>query len=204
MATLERLRQWSELKPTDINKDYVQTELHEHALKGDSDAQAHLLRLLQPIVRDATKSFRPERGHSQEDIEQQANFRIIQNLGKFQGRNGARLSTWAYIVALNEARDMTRKEKRKIKPESIEEDRHAADQKEVNDLIHDAEMRHVIFDAMGRIPDSYRKTTLQYLLGGQSYEDIARIEQIALGTVKSRINRGKAFLRNKLSDLKQH
>lgn len=62
----------------------------------------------------------------------------------------------------------------------------------------DAERRGAVARAIATLPEKYRAPVILRDVEGKSYEEIARILDVSEGTVKSRINRARAFLRDKL------
>jgi len=53
---------------------------------------------------------------------------------------------------------------------------------------------------IAELPAHYRLAVVLCDLEGLSYEEIARIMRVSLGTVKSRVHRGRALLKEKLAD----
>ncbi|HEY0079033.1 MAG TPA: sigma-70 family RNA polymerase sigma factor [Pyrinomonadaceae bacterium] len=62
----------------------------------------------------------------------------------------------------------------------------------------EGERRAAVSRAIRTLPDKYRAPLVLRDIEGRSYEEIARILEMSEGTVKSRINRARAFLRDKL------
>ena len=65
------------------------------------------------------------------------------------------------------------------------------------DLV-DSERRAVVKRAISTLPDKYRAPLVLRDVEGKSYDEIAAILQTSEGTVKSRINRARNFLRDKM------
>ena len=66
-------------------------------------------------------------------------------------------------------------------------------------LVED-ERRQAVARAIATLPEKYRAPLVLRDVEGRSYEEIARILEMSEGTVKSRINRARNFLRDKLQD----
>ena len=60
------------------------------------------------------------------------------------------------------------------------------------------ELREIILALLGELSDKLREPVILYDLDGYSYEEIATIMDINVGTVKSRLNRGRTALRDKI------
>jgi RNA polymerase sigma-70 factor (ECF subfamily) len=65
------------------------------------------------------------------------------------------------------------------------------------ELVGDEQSR-VIARAIAALPEKYRVAIILRDVEGRSYEEIAAIMELGLGTTKSRINRGRGLLREKL------
>ena len=78
------------------------------------------------------------------------------------------------------------------------------DEKPLQDIaLIDAEKRAVIKRAISTLPDRYRAPLVLRDVEGKSYDEIAAILQTSEGTVKSRINRARNFLRDKMRNYVQ-
>lgn len=75
-----------------------------------------------------------------------------------------------------------------------------------NDPLPDAQIEtdraeKTILEAIERLPEEFREAVLLKNLNGLTYEEIAKITEIPIGTVKSRVNRGRLRLRRDLEPL---
>lgn len=66
------------------------------------------------------------------------------------------------------------------------------------DVIGSIVSRDICDRVLGQVPEPYRISIILYGLEGKTYEEIAEICGVAMGTVKSRIHRGRQILRNAL------
>ncbi|HED05620.1 MAG TPA: sigma-70 family RNA polymerase sigma factor [Ignavibacteria bacterium] len=119
----------------------------------------------------------------------------------------AKFSTWIYTIAGNLARTEYQKQKRK-KLLSINaygqenENYEIPDENYRPDIITDSGIKNeIIQKALLKISNAYREAVILRDIQGQSYEEIAEIMGISVGTVKSRINRGRAQLKKLLKDI---
>ena len=117
-------------------------------------------------------------------------------------------STYIYRIASNLAISEIRKRKRR-KTLSLtglfqydeEETREFQPQDEKllpNEEVMEKEQRKVIEKAIATLPDRYRAPIILRDVEGKTYEEVANILQLGLGTTKSRISRARKLLREKL------
>jgi RNA polymerase sigma-70 factor, ECF subfamily len=102
-------------------------------------------------------------------------------------RRGARFSTWLYRICLNSAYDTAAK--RRATPVEIEDTR--ADPR---DRFADRELSGALQQALGALEEPYRAAVVLSDVLGCSYAEIAELTQVAEGTVKSRVFRGRSEL----------
>ena len=138
-----------------------------------------------------------------EDVVQEAFVRVWRKRVSFAP--GGRFSTWLYTIAANLAK--TRLRRRVLwkfvrlgspdgAPADIPDDAAGAD-------VHaeEAIREERIQQALGTLPPKFRAIVVLRDIQQLSYEEIAAITGCAMGTVKSRINRARALLREQLRDL---
>lgn len=119
----------------------------------------------------------------------------------------AKFSTWIYTIAGNLARTEYQRKKRKnffsINGFGEEEKTYdIPDNSYRPDVETDMKMKsEIIQKALLKVRDSYREAVILRDVQEMSYEEIAEIMQIEVGTVKSRINRGRAELQKYLKDI---
>lgn len=119
----------------------------------------------------------------------------------------AKFSTWIYTIAGNLARTEFQRKKRRnffsISNYGEEEKFYDIPDNSLRpDITTDSNMkREIIEKALLKVRDSYREAVILRDIQELSYEEIAEIMQIEVGTVKSRINRGRAELQKYLKDI---
>lgn len=119
----------------------------------------------------------------------------------------AKFSTWVYTIAGNLARTEYQRKRRRnlfsINSYGEEEKTfEIPDESYRPDVSADANMkREIIQKALLKVRDSYREAVILRDIQELSYEEIAEIIGIEVGTVKSRINRGRAELQKYLKDI---
>jgi RNA polymerase sigma-70 factor, ECF subfamily len=136
-----------------------------------------------------------------DDLTQEVFIKAYRALPGF--RFDASVHTWLYRIAVNHCRDeMRRKKIRKVF--SLQRMIDAGD-KEIETLTavqpDEHETREFIQAGLRRLPDKYRLPVILKDMEGRSYEEIADIMNCELGTVKSRLARGRGMLRDFLSPL---
>jgi len=150
-----------------------------------------------------------ENAEEARDLTQETFMRAFQNIGHFRG--DADLRTWIYRIAINQARNRWRWWRRRRRDATISIDapsgplgqplaltlRAATEEDpERRTLAHERET--VLRAALQTLGQSYRETVILRDIEGFSYEEIATTLDISVGTVKSRLSRGREELRRKL------
>lgn len=143
-----------------------------------------------------------------EDIVQETFLRLFKN--KHYYKEIARFSTWIYTIAGNLAKTELRKRKRRKlfsinQFMSTEKDYDIPDEstnpeREADSQITDA----IIQEAIDKLSPKFKQVILLRDIQGFSYEEIADIVRIPLGTVKSRVNRARLKLQEDLGHLVQN
>ncbi|HEX4810956.1 MAG TPA: sigma-70 family RNA polymerase sigma factor [Bryobacteraceae bacterium] len=141
------------------------------------------------------------------DVAQEVFLKIFRNVGHFQEKSSLR--TWIFRIAVNEAHNhrrwFARHCKREVAIDNNEDEHthsleHAPDPgRSPFDQALDRETRNLIERALAEINPVFRAAVVLRDIENLSYEEIAEILQVSLGTVKSRILRGREALRRELS-----
>src|SRR5215469_7298985 len=125
-------------------------------------------------------------------------------------RQGSSLKTWLYRIAIREALNHKRWFKRHVqKNVSIDaEPEEGSAQIEIEDLAQTPfdqfaahEIQAAVQSALQQIPDVFRSAVILRDLEGLSYEEVAEVLECSVGTVKSRILRGRRALKDLLEPL---
>jgi RNA polymerase sigma-70 factor, ECF subfamily len=141
-----------------------------------------------------------------QDIVQESFVRAYRNRASY--KPVAKFSTWMYTIATNLAKSFLRRRKlRRVftfsrsadEPEPIYE---VPDENARADALLEANQRQErIQQALDELPNRYREIVVLREIQELSYEEIAAITGLPMGTVKSRINRARALLQEMLKDL---
>ena len=140
-----------------------------------------------------------------DDATQEALIRIVRGIGSFDGRSS--FGTWAYRVATNTSLDELRKRRRRPQPHVARREPdgqewatpEVADPRAERDVTAPAD-RLALDAAVASLPDEFRAPLVMRDVADLDYAEIAEALQIPLGTVKSRIARGRRMLGELLGD----
>ncbi len=137
-----------------------------------------------------------------EDIVQDALFSAWRSIASFQGLS---FRAWLFRIATNRALDHLRSRKRRpelpLDPPDDDDVTWAepvAAGPDLTQLVGDREALAAVEAALGSLPAEQRTALLLRDVEGFAYEEIAVITSVEIGTVKSRIHRGRLAVRNVL------
>ncbi len=145
------------------------------------------------------------------DTTQDVFLKVFRGMKHFHGESS--LKTWIYRIALHEAANRKRwwfrhkAQETSIEPAgsdglSGDDSMWSAltDQRDSPfDTMAHREVQHRVDEELRKVPEPYRTTLILRDLEEMSYEEIAEILQISLGTVKSRLTRGRQALKLRLA-----
>jgi RNA polymerase sigma-70 factor (ECF subfamily) len=140
-----------------------------------------------------------------EDVVQETFLRVFRN--KHLYRNIAKFSTWIYTIAGNLAKtELRRRRRRKLLSLSQmgyeDKEYELPDPFASTDRIVTTRMNEKeIHDAINALPVKFKEVVVLRDIQEFSYEEISKILKIPIGTVKSRVNRGRLRLQKKLQHL---
>lgn len=139
------------------------------------------------------------------DVTQEAFIRVYNSIGTFRG--DAVFTTWLYRIVRNVFLDERKRAKAHMQTsleEYVELDENSV-AKQIEDdgpspeeLVEGKERNQILQEAIESLPDYQRMMVILYHTQGKSYEEIAQIMNLPIGTVKSRLNRARLALREKL------
>ena len=142
------------------------------------------------------------------DVTQEVFLKVFRNIGSFRGDSS--LKTWVYRIAVNECRNLRRwfgrhrKQEVAMEPAYREPDcyRDTLSDPGPSPLQRamDHERQELLEMALSEINPNFRAALVLREIEGLNYEEIAEILEISLGTVKSRILRGREALRQRLTE----
>lgn len=142
------------------------------------------------------------------DITQEALIKVYKSISKF--KETSNFSTWLYRIVMNTCKDELKK--RKEVTLSLDKEIETQDGTlsiEIGDerlnpskILERNEVSHLVQEAINTLPDSNRMVIVLRDIQGLSYEEISQVIKEPIGTVKSRINRGRGMLKKILIDQK--
>ncbi len=142
------------------------------------------------------------------DVTQEVFLRAFRGIRGF--RRGSSLKTWLYRIsvrqALNHRRWCWRHHRQQISIDSEPEGNNPRLALKDSDAspfeqLETREMQATVRRALEQLPDSFRSAVILRDLEGLSYEEVAEVLEVSVGTVKSRILRGRRILKDILDPL---
>jgi RNA polymerase sigma-70 factor (ECF subfamily) len=162
----------------------------------------HVYGLLLKITRDPEEAA---------DLTQETFLSALKGIRKFRGDSG--LKTWLFRIAINQSRNRFRWWKRRKKDKTVSIDTKIDDSaanlseqisdggRNPLDNVLESERGARILKAINELPEIYKEAVVLCDIKGLAYDEIAEVLEIGMGTVKSRIARGRKELRLKLADI---
>lgn len=178
----------------------AEEKLIKKAIDGDTRSFEELIKSYQLYAYNISLKMMGNEEDAK-DTAQDALIKVYKNLNKFKGDSS--FSTWLYRIVMNTCKDELRRRKNVI---SIDEKMEVEDgeislqlesttynpvtEYERNDIKSKMQL------AISKLPENNRAVIILRDIHGYSYEEISKIEDIAIGTIKSRINRGRKLLKD--------
>ena len=122
-------------------------------------------------------------------------------------KNVAKFSTWIFTIAKNNALTELRKNKRKRTDSLYTDDGRNLDIGSKEESLESKVQNEIAIDQLNKfldeIPENFRIAVVLRDFQELSYEEISKILEIPIGTIKSRINRGRIQLAEKMKHFKE-
>lgn len=195
-----------------MSKYYTHTdgELIELFLQGEQAAFAEL------VERHSGRAYQIAFGilnnkEDAEEVAQDAFLRIYKALPKFRG--DSEFTTWMYRIVINLSRNKYRWNKVRggdkswsidVPIENAKGDGYLNvelpdDRMDPSEQLVYSELKNKLMDAMEALPEAYREAVVLRNVKGLSYDEIAELLNCKVGTIKSRIARGREEIRKQLN-----
>lgn len=172
--------------------------------RGDTEAMDQLIQAYQKHVFNLAYRLSGNYDDAQ-DIAQEAFIRVFNSITTFRG--DANFTTWIYRIVTNVYLD-ERKKQRVREHGSLDEYLELEDSSVTRqiedpspgpeDAVEQRERHELVGQAVLQLPENQRVMIALYHFQGRSYEEIAAMMQLPIGTVKSRLNRARLALKEKL------
>jgi RNA polymerase sigma-70 factor, ECF subfamily len=136
--------------------------------------------------------------HDAEDLVQEAYLRALRFFDGFHGDNG---KVWLLQIVRNTCYSWLRRNRPDRLAESFDETVHSAagDFSNPQTALLQEEEKQLLRDALEELPMEYREVLVLRELEGLTYREIATVSGIAMGTVMSRLARGRERLQRRLT-----
>lgn len=152
-----------------------------------SEQVVEMIPFLRIYARNLTRG-----GPETDDLVQETLVKAIANIDRFQP--GTNLRAWLFTIMRNSF--LTGIMKRSREPVGGQD---CVSGQVIAFPVHDAHMAcNRAMQAISRLPSQYREALVLVFLVGESYQDVAQICDCAIGTVKSRISRGRQMIMDNL------
>ena len=187
--------------------------LAERHRTGDPEAFAEIYREYEAMVFNLALRLSGDRERAA-DLSQEIFLRIFRHLDGFRGRSS--LKTWIYRVAVNHCRSRLRRRalvfEQLVPSRGVGPDRTGS--REERDPLHDladprrspeeralaGDAERILQAALAALPAVYREAVVLRDVEDLSYEEIAEVLGVRVGTVRSRIARGRRRLADELRE----
>jgi RNA polymerase sigma-70 factor (ECF subfamily) len=181
------------------------TVLVERCRAGDTDAMERLIIKYQDRVYNVILKICQNEDDAAE-LAQDTFVKVIEKIGTFQGRSG--FYTWVFRIAVNLTLNFcSRRVRLGFEPLETDGNEHQQAKNQLRQYLADEgspdpaaiaekkELCRLTERALGRLDDAQRAVIILRDVEGMSYEQIAGVLNIELGTVKSRLSRARNSLR---------
>ena len=193
------------MESANINID--DSMLVEKCRGGDSDAMARLIVKYQQRIYNVILKICANTDDAAE-LTQETFVKVLENIGRFQGRSS--FYTWAFRIAVNLTLNYRKRNMklalRSLEAQSSETSEHR--KQLLRDFLRDdsspdpagiaqkKELYEIAVKALMRLDDAQRTVVVLRDIEGMNYAQIARVLNIQLGTVRSRLSRARSNLRD--------
>ncbi|MGA1440000.1 MAG: RNA polymerase sigma factor [Ilumatobacteraceae bacterium] len=167
------------------------SDLARAAGSGDGRAMEELLTRHFPMIRAVCHRIAGA-SRDGDDATQEALIRITRGVQRFDGRSS--FSTWAYRVASNAALDELRRRSRRPALHAVDDDAPEQIDEIAERMVTASADRDAVERALQELPEEFRVAVVLRDVADLDYDEIASALGVPIGTVKSRIARGRRHL----------
>ncbi len=186
--------------------DAIVNQRIKEVIKGDQEAFGEIVEIYKDKVFQLCFRMLGNR-HEAEDLAQEAFVRAYVNIKTFN--QSRKFSTWLYRIATNVCIDRLRKKKPDyfLDAEVAGTDgltlysQLASEGKSPDSEVETLELQAIVQSEIMQLPDKYRIVIVLRYIDDLSLNEISEVLEMPLGTVKTRVHRGREALRKKLRNL---
>ena len=192
-----------------LSKQHVQQLSDEDLMEKFQAGYEQAFNVLVSRFKDRLHNFLYRYTHNHQDCEdlvQETFLRVYRSKHSYE--RIAKFSTWMYTIALNLAKSLYKK-KQRMTTVTIHEDESDPDDQPMkiedtnilqDDTLHEKMCMNELEKALTELSEDFREVVILRDIQQLAYDEIAEITGIPMGTVKSRINRGRAQLQELLKN----
>lgn len=194
---------------SDINDKSLDNALIQRCKQGDIRAFNELVERYEKRVFNF--AYRMSGNYDDaNDVSQEAFIRVFNSINTFRG--DANFTTWLYRIVTNVYLDERKKQKSHLHTSledyiELEENtvtRQIEDGNPTPDrMVEAGERNDLMNNAIQQLPEYQRIMVILYHTQNKSYDEIAQIMKLPIGTVKSRLNRARIALKEKLEPIRE-
>jgi len=180
---------------------FRETEIIERILKGEKSLYELIVRRFNPYLYKIGRSYNYNHEDTQ-DLMQETFIDAYKSLSQFEGR--ASFKTWIIRIMMNNC--YRKREKSSFKNEIMQDvNDHSIPMftnrnNETDNVVQSRELKHIIEDALIRIPLDYRMVFSLREINGLNVSETAAMMNITEANVKVRLNRAKTMLRAEIEN----
>ncbi|WP_425415407.1 RNA polymerase sigma factor SigW [Paenibacillus glacialis] len=186
-----------------IQLDQIENRLTKLALNGDQQAFGEIVELYKDKIYHLGYRMLSNR-HEAEDVVQETFLRVFKSLDRFDPNQ--KFSTWIYRIATNLCIDRLRKRKATYSLDADMNDQEGmdgyslipSDDRTPESELMISETKQLIYDAIESLPAKYKSVMILRYLQDLSLQEISDVLGMPVTTIKTRVHRGREFLRKKL------
>jgi RNA polymerase sigma-70 factor (ECF subfamily) len=181
----------------------VEARLVKRALKGDQQAFADIVDLYQDKLYHMSYRMLYNRQEA-EDVVQDTFLRVYRNLDRYD--DSMKFSTWIYRIATNLCIDRLRRRRPTYSLDAESTDHEGldgysilpSDDRTPESEIVLSETQRIIRQAIENLPAKYKTVMVLRYLQDMSLQEISDVMDMPVTTIKTRVHRGREFLRKRL------
>lgn len=181
--------------------DYPEKELVRKSKDGDIDAFEELIRTYEKRIYNIALKMVGNRDDAS-DIAQEVCVKIYKSLDKF--KENSSFSTWVYRITSNVCIDVARKRKNNVVSLAVAGDEGeyeipvASEDKSPEEIVESKELSRIVKSCILELTPEQRIIIQLRDIYDYSYDEIAKMLNLSMGTVKSRLNRARNALKDKI------